>query len=239
MKKVRAEFHVHTRFSKDSILNKYFLLLMCKIKKIDLLAITDHNEIKGALKYKPFFLKHKIEIIVGEEIMTKNGEIIGLYLNKKVSPNLSVKKTIEEIKKQGGLIYLPHPYDEKRHKTVLEEKYQEKYKNEFDFIEIHNGRNIKDEFDTKQKQIQKKLNIVPIIGGDSHTFFEIGRNYVVFEYSGKENLKEAIKKANFHKSKCILFAHKITKIARIIKLIESGDISGIFRIVIRKCKGNK
>lgn len=238
MKKVRAEFHVHTRFSKDSILNKYFLLLMCKIKKINLLAITDHNEIRGALKYKSFFLKHKIEIIVGEEIMTTNGEIIGLYLEKKISPNLSVKKTIDEIRKQGGLVYLPHPYDEKRYKTVLDKECQKKYKNEIDFIEVHNGRNIKEDFDKRQEEIQKKLNITPIIGSDAHTFFEVGRNYVELEYNGKENLVESINKASFHKRKCILFAHKVTKLARIIKMIESGDISGIFRIVIRKCKGD-
>ena len=54
MSKIRAEFHTHTRFSKDSILNKFFILFMLKLKKIKLIAITDHNEVKGAIKYQKF-----------------------------------------------------------------------------------------------------------------------------------------------------------------------------------------
>ena len=95
---IKAEFHIHTRYSKDSILNKYFILIMCKIKGIKLLAITDHNEIKGALKYSKFLKKHNIDVIIGEEIMTNCGEIIGLFLTKRIEPNLSVEETINLIK---------------------------------------------------------------------------------------------------------------------------------------------
>lgn len=233
---IKAEFHIHTRYSKDSILNKYFILLMCKIRNIKLLAITDHNEIKGAIKYKKFLKKFNIDVIVGEEIMTKSGEIIGLFLNKKIIENLSVEETIRKIKEQNGLIYLPHPYDEKRFKTVLESKMQEKYKNEFDFIEIYNGRNIKEDFAIKQQEIQKKLGINAIIGGDSHTFLEIGRNYIEMNYEGKDTLIENMKNANFHKAKCLKISHKITKLVVITKMIAKGDFNELFRIFIRKCR---
>ena len=113
MSKIRAEFHTHTRYSKDSILNKFFILLMCKIKKIKLIAITDHNEVKGAIKYQKFLNKFNIDVIVGEEVMTDSGEIIGLFLKEKIQPLQSVDQTIQQIKKQNGIIYLPHPYDEK------------------------------------------------------------------------------------------------------------------------------
>ena len=233
---IRAEFHVHTRYSNDSILNKFLILLMCKLRKIKLLAITDHNQIKGAVKYKKFLEKFNIEVIVGEEIMTECGEIIGLYLNKKIDANLSVKETISKIKQQDGLIYLPHPYDEKRHKTVLKTEMQQRYKDYFSFIEIHNGRNISEKFDDKQREIQQNLNITPIIGSDSHTFFEIGRNYIEMEYDGKENLIKNIENATFHKAKSLKLAHLVTKIARIIKMIEKGDFNGIYRTIIRKSK---
>lgn len=239
MTKIRAEFHVHTRYSKDSILNKFFILMMCKIRKIELIAITDHNEIKGALKYRSFLSKYNIEVIVGEEIMTVDGEIIGLYLTEKIEPFLSVEETIKKIRMQQGLTYLPHPYDEKRYKTVLKEERQKEFKNQIDFIEIHNGRNIKEEFDIKQKGIQERLNIIPIIGGDAHTFIEVGRNYIFLDYNGKENLKNEIQKAEFHKSECIQIAHIITKFARIIKMIESRDINEIFRTFARKCRRKK
>lgn len=236
---IRAEFHVHTRYSKDSILNKYFILMMCKIKKIKLIAITDHNEVAGALKYSAFLKKHNIDVIVGEEIMTDSGEIIGLYLNKKIESNLSVKETIKLIREQNGLVYLPHPYDEKRSKTVLKSEEQMNNKASFDFIEIHNGRNIKKEFSDKQELIQKNIGATRIIGSDAHTFFELGRNYILMDYDGKDNLKTNIENGQIHKSNCIKYAHFCTKIARIITMIEKGDVNGIYRIIIRKCKRKK
>lgn len=238
-KKIRAEFHVHTRYSQDSLLNKYLLLLKCKIKKIKLIAITDHNEIMGALKYKDFLKKHNIEVIVGEEIMTTDGEIIGLYLNKKIEKGLSVEDTIKQIKGQDGLIYLPHPYDEKRYKTVLNSKKQKEHKNDFDFIEIHNGRNISSYFGESQKNIQEKLQIQSIIGSDAHTFIEIGRNYIIMEEPTKETLKQCVKNGCFIEKKCIKLSHTITKFARVIKHIERGDFNELFRIIIKKCRRTK
>lgn len=236
---IRAEFHVHTRYSKDSILNKFFILLMCKIKKIKLLAITDHNEIEGALRYSLFLKKHGIEVIVGEEIMTECGEIIGLYLNEKIEPNLSVEETVNLIKKQKGLVYIPHPYDEKRYKTVLKEEEIKKIRNEIDFIEVHNGRNVKKEFSIKQNQIAEKYKLRKIIGSDAHTFFELGRNYISIEYEGKENLKNKVECGKMHTANCIKLAHSWTKIARIITMIEKGDLNEIYRIIIRRCKRKK
>ena len=144
MKKI--EFHVHTRFSNDSILGLFFILMMCKFRKIDCLVITDHNEIDGAIKYKEKLLKYGIDVIVGEEIFTKDGEIIGLFLNKKIEPYLSAEDTVKRIRKQKGLVYIPHPYDEKRYKTVITQEALEKISKDIDFIEIHNGRNIRSIF---------------------------------------------------------------------------------------------
>ncbi len=209
---------------------------MCKFKKIKLIAITDHNEIKGALKYSSFLKKHNIDVIVGEEIMTKSGEIIGLYLNEKIEPNLSVEETINLIRKQNGFIYLPHPYDEKRYKTVLKKEEQIKYKSNFDFVEIHNGRNIKGKFSVNQEKIQEEIGATKIVGSDAHTFFELGRNYILMEYDGKDSLINNVKNGKIYKAKCIKFAHFNTKIARIITMIEKGDLNGIYRIIIKKCK---
>lgn len=236
---VKAEFHVHTNFSNDSMLNKYLILLMCKIRQIGLLAITDHNEIEGALQVKSFLNKYNIEVIVGEEIMTSCGEIIGLYLTDKIEPGLSVEETIKKIKAQNGIVYLPHPYDEKRYKTVLNHKMQEEYKEYFDFMEIHNGRNINMQFSDKQKELQEKMKVNEIIGSDAHTFIELGRNYIEMELPTRENIIECVGKGVFHKKECIRVVHLLTKIDRIIKLIGRGDFNGIYRIIVRKCKRKK
>lgn len=240
MRRIRAEFHVHTRFSKDSILNKFLILIMCKIKKIKLISITDHNEVKGAIEYQRFLRKFGIEVIIGEEIMTDSGEIIGLFIKNKIEPFQTPEETIKQIRKQNGIVYLPHPYDEKRHKTVLKEEKQIKLQKQFDFIEIHNGRNISDKYSEMQQSIQEKLGITPIIGSDAHTFIEIGRNYVEIEYTNienfKSNMKNIIKKSNFRKKKCIKISHTITKFARVIKMIEKGEFNELRRIVFKRSR---
>lgn len=236
----RFEFHIHTRYSKDSILNYYFIMLMCKLKRIKCIAITDHNEVKGALNYKKKLEKHHIKVIVGEEVFTNQGEIIGLFLSKKIEPNLTPKETINEIKKQNGLVYIPHPYDEKRYKSVLKEKYIEEFRDEIDFIEIHNGRNFKKEFSDKQEEVSNKYNITPIIGSDAHIFWELGRNYLLMDMKvDKEQLVENVKNAVFHKSDCIRISHQVTKIVKTLKMIFRGECDELFRIVNRKCKRRK
>jgi len=237
MKKYKTEFHIHTRYSKDSILAYWLLLLIAKRKKIDTLVITDHNEIDGALKYKEKFKKHNIEIIVGEEIFTKKGEIIGLNLKKKIEPNLTPKQTIKEIRKQGGLVYVPHPYDEKRYKTVLELSEIEKNKDEIDFIEVHNGRNIDRQFSIEQNEIAETYKLRKVIGSDAHTFFELGRNYVTTTKKIKaDSILESYKNPEFIKEDCINFAHTWTRFARIITMIGKGDFGELFRVINRKCK---
>lgn len=238
--KFRTEFHVHTRISKDSILCFWLLLLMLKLKKINSVAITDHNETYGAIKCMKFFKKFNIEVIVGEEIYTTNGEIIGLNLSKKIDANLSPKQTIYEIKKQGGIVYVPHPYDEKRYKTVLEEKYICEYKNEIDYIEVHNGRNVSTSYDDKQNLIADKYGIKKICGSDAHTFFEIGRNYIITDkLITSNNICNLKNDFIFKEKQCIKFSHKCTKVIKFIKLIGKGEFYEIFRIINKRIKRKK
>ncbi|WP_338587248.1 PHP domain-containing protein [Clostridium baratii] len=234
---MRIEMHVHTRFSKDSLQPLYILLIMCKIRKIKCIAITDHNEIIGAIKAKSIFKKYNIDVIVGEEIFTKDGEIIGLFLKEKIASNLSAKETINQIKKQNGIVYVPHPFDIKRKKTVL--KYEEIISNKDDIqlIECFNGRNIKEEYSVNQNNIAEKIRKTKVIGSDAHTWFEIGRNTMEIEaFKNKEEFLENIKKAKFNTKKCINIAHTVTKFVNIIKMMLKGDLNGINRIIVRKFK---
>ena len=137
MKKI--EFHVHTKYSKDSRSELPRLVEDCLAKKIDVLVVTDHNEIEGAVRLKaiaPF------QVIIGEEILTNKGEIVGLFLKDRIPPGLSPDKTISLIKKQGGLVYLPHPYDSFTRKTAVEAEVLTAVARKVDMIEVHNGRTI-------------------------------------------------------------------------------------------------
>ena len=238
--KIKVEFHVHTKYSLDSYLDKYMLLIMCKIKGIDCIAITDHNEIEGAFCYKTFLEKHGVLVIVGEEIFTKKGEVIGLFLTEKIEPNMSVNDTIKAIKRQEGLVYVPHPYDTKRKKSVLDKAEIEAHFSEIDMIEVHNGRNIIPDFSEKQNSIANHLNICKVIGSDAHVFFELGRNYVELEYFATSiDLSKNLSQAKFHKKPCLLLAHQITKIVKGLKILFSGGPYELFRVVYKKFKKKK
>ena len=237
---MKIEMHVHTRFSKDSLLPLHVLLFMCKIKKIKCIAITDHNEIKGAIKAKQIFAKHKINVIVGEEILTKQGEIIGLFLNRKIEKNLTAKETIQEIKKQNGVVYVPHPFDKKRNKTVLQYEQIIANKDDIQLIESYNGRNIEKEYAIKQNEIANEIGKTKVVGSDAHTWFEVGRNTMeIRNFDAQEEFLNNIKSAKFNTKKCIKLAHIFTKIDKATKMIFKGDLNGINRIITRKFKGRK
>lgn len=235
MKRMRTEFHVHTRASHDSLMGKRALMIMCKARDINCIAITDHNEISGALTFKPYLEAHGISVIVGEEIFTSEGEIIGLFLKERVEPGMTPEETVAEIRRQGGVVYVPHPYDEKRHKTVLLSGAQRRLACEFDCMEVHNGRNVNSEYSAKQEAIARELEIPAVVGGDSHCFFEVGRNVCVTdELFTCERFSSTLSNAQFETSTCHPLAHVATRFVRLAKLIGRGDIRGIHRILARK-----
>lgn len=238
--KMKVELHCHTRYSDDSILSLRLLYRKCKKENIKYIAITDHNSIKGAKLFSKYCADHggDVNVIIGEEIMTSEGEIIGLFLKEKIEPGLSVEKTIYQIKCQNGVVYVPHPYDEKRYRTVLNENAIERNKSQIDCIECHNGRNISEQYSIKQNEIADKYHLNKVIGSDAHTLLEIGRNYneVSIEPIDKDHFLEAIKNAKHCTASCLIIAHKITKIAKMITYIQRGNYDEIFRVINRRIK---
>ena len=236
----KTDFHVHTRYSKDSYQCFILLLAMCKLRGISTLVITDHDEVKGALRYRKGFRKHGVEIIPGEEVFTAEGEIIGVNLKKRIEPGLSPEETIMRIRAQGGLVIVPHPYDEMRYKTVLSEDAISRCRKHIDFVEVHNGRNRHPSFDAKQKAIADKYGIKEIIGSDAHTFFELGRNYLITDkpIRGRLRIKD-LSGTECVTSEYIPFAISCTRAAKALKMIMRGDFHGLLRDVYKKFTGRK
>ncbi len=230
----KAEFHIHTSASQDSLQSRRTLLRQCKKHGIDCVAITDHNEVKFALKNADYFRKHGVEIIVGEEIFSSEGEIIGLFLTERIAPGQTALETVRAIRCQGGLVYVPHPYDEKRHKTVLRPEALKAIASEVDLIECHNGRNIDPSYSLRQAEIAKNYGLRGIVGSDAHTPMEIGRNYCLVSSFTREGLLEAIDQAQFVTAQCLSAAHKKTRWDRLRKMIRRGDIRGIIGVIKRK-----
>lgn len=234
---MKLEMHVHTRFSNDSLLPLWLIFLMCKIKKISCIAITDHNTIEGAVKFKEKFEKRNLKVIIGEEIMTSHGEIIGLFLEERVKSGMSPQDTIDEILRQRGIVYIPHPFDKKRNRTVLDSKYIKANLDKISFIEMHNGRNISEEYSIRQNEIAEKYGVIKVIGSDAHTFIELGRNYMKIEnFNTTKEFITVISKSEIVCSPCLKICHTLTKFTKIIKFIIIGDLNGLFRIINKKFK---
>ena len=107
MARLKTVIHVHTHYSYDSDRSPEDLVRAARRAGVDCVAVTDHNEIAGALAARAL---GGVQIIVGEEITSADGHIIGLFLHERVPPGLSAEATAQRIHDQGGLVLAPHPF---------------------------------------------------------------------------------------------------------------------------------
>jgi predicted metal-dependent phosphoesterase TrpH len=136
---MRIDFHVHTQYSKDGCIKLDDIeKILIENKIIDAIAITDHNGIEAGLKLKKLF---KNNVIVGEEIDTGEGEIIGYWLKENIVPLQGIAKTLEDIKNQAGFVCVPHPLDQMRSKRI-DMVELERFIDKVDMIEVFNSRNL-------------------------------------------------------------------------------------------------
>jgi predicted metal-dependent phosphoesterase TrpH len=166
------DMHIHSKYSPDSIAEPKEIVKTAIKKSLSAIAITDHNTIKGGLETKKFETP-KCKVIVGAEIMTDHGEIIGLFLNKEIKAT-ALLEVIDEINNQGGIVIVPHPFDKSRKSAF---NITEEYASKVDCIECFNGRCIKDEYNLNALNFSKKYNITPVGGSDAHHLWEIGNAY--------------------------------------------------------------
>lgn len=176
---MKIDFHVHTNASSDSLIKADELMKKSKIIKI-IPAITDHDTVKGWEKME------KGSFIPGIEIRTKQGDIIGLFVNEEIPKKLDFEETAEKIKEQGGLVYLPHMYD------ITRKGCGSAYAKLADIIEVFNGRCI-EQFNKMAEKTATELKKPKAAGSDSHFLFEFGGTYVELEDFDLESPKEMIK----------------------------------------------
>jgi predicted metal-dependent phosphoesterase TrpH len=186
--KYKIDLHTHSIDSPDGGITKEQYLKALNYGDLDYIAITDHNSIEFALDIQK---EVGDKIIVGEEIMTNAGEIIGLYLTENIEPGLSPEQTIDRIKSQNGIIYIPHPFETIRkglHPNVLEE-----IVNKVDIIEIYNGRAFAQN-KSQQTAVWAKINKKPgAASSDAHGFIGLGATYThISDKPNRDNIVSLI-----------------------------------------------
>lgn len=132
---IKVDLHSHSIISHDGGINAAEYEQALESGKLDCIAITDHNETSFA---RIMHQKHGDKIIVGEEITTSDGEIIGLFLKETIEPGFSAEETVKQIHAQDALVYIPHPFETFR--KGVQRDVLEKIKDEIDIIEVWNGR---------------------------------------------------------------------------------------------------
>jgi len=169
---VRIDLHTHSIKSPDGSItaDQYHKILK---SKLDCVAITDHNRIDFAVKMQAELGKDKI--IVGEEINTNQGEIIGLFLTELVEPNQDIGVTIQKIKAQGGLVYIPHPFETVR--SGITKETLGNIKDSVDIIEGANGRAFFQNFGVQAHSWARIHNIPSLASSDAHRAKALGKTY--------------------------------------------------------------
>jgi predicted metal-dependent phosphoesterase TrpH len=165
-----VDLHNHTVWSKDCIMEFKSVIRLCEKRGIDRIAITDHNTAEGALAMQK--LAPEL-VIVGEEIMTTQGELLAYFVRESVPAGLTPEETIRRLRDQGAAISVSHPFDRLR-KGAWDETDLLAILDKVDAIEIFNARCVYPEDNVKAKAFAKKHGIPGTVGSDAHVTPEYG-----------------------------------------------------------------
>lgn len=190
---IKVDFHTHSQISPDGALSALNYRRALERGVLDCIAVTDHNDITMAKQLKKAFGDH---IIIGEEITTNQGEIIGLFLKEVVKPHMSAKETVKAIHDQGGLVYIPHPFETVRSGINID--VLDTISSGVDVLEVHNGRAIFQDKSKAALEWATKNNVPGAAASDSHGPAGWGKTYTVLsDIPTRETLLELLGDAVF------------------------------------------
>ncbi len=214
---IEVDLHMHTDHSGDCATPVDVLLQTARDRGLGAIAITDHNEVSGALEARKIAagMDH-IEVIVAEEVKTaEQGEVIGLFLEEKIPKGLTMAETIAAIREQGGLVYVPHPFD--RFHSVPDYEHLLDIVEEIDILEVFNPRVAVTAFNEEAERFARKYRIVPGAGSDSHVAQGLGSVRVrIHDFEGPAEFLEAMRDADITRK------HKNLVYVQTLKLLQTA-----------------
>jgi len=207
---IDVDLHMHTDHSGDCATPVEHLLATAREQGLGAIAITDHNEISGAFEAAEKAADYGVKIIIAEEVKTATqGEVIGLFLTEKIPRGLSLEETVAEIKRQGGLVYVPHPFD--RMHSVPDYEHLLTIIDDVDAIEIYNPRVAIGAFNEEAERFAAKYRLVRGAGSDSHVAAGLGTVRIrMHDFDGPEEFLESLRHAEIHtKSGTLLYVQAL------------------------------
>jgi hypothetical protein len=211
-----VDFHCHTIFSIDSLTRPENLIASAHKRGLDRVVITDHNTIAGAIAAQTL---DPDLIIVGEEIMTRSGEILAAYMTAEIAPGLTVKETIKRLRDQGAFISISHPFDSLRGGAWERDELLD-ISPTVDAIEIFNARSIIIGANRLTQEFASQHQLAGTAGSDAHSAGEIGTAWLQLPYfSDADSLREVIGKGIVQGHLSPFWVHFFSRFAHLYKKV--------------------
>ena len=170
---ILADLHMHTNWSHDCAVDPADLIMYAEANGLGAIAVTDHNVFGGAHETVELAREHDLVVIPGEEIKTDGqGEVIGLFLREEIPRGQSFADTVAAIKAQGGLVYVPHPFD--RMHSIPEPATLQRHLADIDVFEVYNARLLFEAYNEEALRFARKYNLTPGAGSDAHVLQGVG-----------------------------------------------------------------
>jgi predicted metal-dependent phosphoesterase TrpH len=212
---LKADFHIHTKYSMDCHNELEDIVKRCQKLGLTCIAIADHDAVEGGLelqKIAPF------KVIVAEEVQTYNGEVMGMFLKKRIASGIPIEKAIAAIKEQGGLVNIPHPFDPMRGLRLNADEF-EKLAPQIDLVEVFNARVPTTQTNIKAANFAKEHNLPGTAGSDSHSIVEMGSVAVTMnDFSTPAEFLVALRTATIEGKRASPFVHFHSTLAKIKKI---------------------
>jgi predicted metal-dependent phosphoesterase TrpH len=207
--------HTHCEASPDSRTKVADQAAAVRAAGIDVVCATDHNTIEGGLRLRE--LADRFRVIIGEEISSRDGEIIGLFLERAIPRDLTGEETIARIHDQGGFVVVPHPFSINR-RYHMRRASLDRLRPQIDALEIFNAREAIFLNNRSAAAYARDHDIVGTAGSDAHRASEIGSTYVeMADFAGRDDFLDALRKGEVHGHLSGARVHLFTRYDRLRK----------------------
>jgi len=191
---IKIDMHIHTYFSSDGRNTLNDIIDIINKRNIDKIFITDHNTIKGALKFRKYFPDR---IFIGEEVKTLSGEVIVYFVKEEIPANLTLTETVNIANEQNCFISVPHPLDRYRNSAVGFNNL-ERIKDKIDAVEVFNSRCLIDKNNHDAYKYAKDNRLLITAGSDAHVKYEIGlAGLILPDFIDMESFKISVRQAEY------------------------------------------
>ena len=211
-----VDLHCHTSASFDCLASPESQVRAAVKRGLTHLAITDHDRIEGALRARAA-APAGLTVIVGEEVKTADGDLVALFLERAVVPGRPARETIAEVRAQGGLVGIPHPFDRYRG-SMLKDPRLEAIGGQVDWVEAHNARVVGGSGNEKAAAFARELGLPGVAVSDAHSTLEVGVAYTAVDVdpSTPEGLLAALTNVELVPGRASYIVRTLTPISKLV-----------------------